>query len=345
VNAIETGAVLAAHARQARLAKPAGSLGRLEEIACWFAARLGEPAPLMPRAEVFVFAGDHGVASRGISAFPQAVTAQMVENFARGGAAINVLTRLEDVPLHVVDVGVASERPTPRTVRQERIRRGTRDLSVEAAMTADEAANAIAVGRRCARESIGRGTRLLIAGDMGIGNTTAAAALICAFTGLAACEVVGSGSGVDAHGLERKRHAVDAALKRLRTAQIADPVRVLAQLGGFEIAAIAGCYLEAAALSVSVLLDGFVTTAAALAAVAIDAGTRDWLLAAHVSAERGHRAALRALALEPILDLRMRLGEASGAALALPLIRAALALHREMATFEEADVSSCVTAP
>jgi len=330
----------AARERQARLTKPAGSLGRLEDLACWFAERLGEPVPAMPRAEICVFAGDHGVAAHGVSAYPAEVTAQMVASFARGGAAINVLARLADAPLQVIDVGVAARGPAPAGVRCERVRDGTRDLASGPAMTTGEAHAAIAIGRQCAGESIGRGTRLLIAGDMGIGNTTAAAALICAFTGLAVHDVVGAGTGIEAAALDRKRRVVESAVGRVRSAHVHEPHAVLAQLGGLEIAAITGFYLEGAERRVPLLLDGFVTTAAALAAVAMQAGTREWLLASHRSAELGHGAALRALGLDPLLDLGLRLGEGSGAAVAMPLIRAAVALHREMATFDEAGVST-----
>lgn len=330
----------AARARQLQLTKPPGSLGRLEDLACWFAARLKNPVPPMPQCEVFVFAGDHGVAARGVSAFPQAVTAQMVANFARGGAAINVLASQEGCRIEVVDVGVASADPPPPGVSNERVRAGTRDLAETAAMTADELSAALAVGARCARAAVGRGAQLIIAGDMGIANSTAAACLICAFTGAAPESVVGRGTGVDDAGLVRKREVVHMALARV--AQVSgsrDPSRTLAELGGLEIAAIAGLYLECARLGVPVMLDGYISTSAALAAAAIEPGVSDWMLASHRSAEAGHRFALEKLQLEPLVDLRLRLGEGTGAALVLPLVRAALALHAKMATFGEAGVS------
>ena len=194
----------AARARQLQLTKPPGSLGRLEDLACWFAARLGNPVPAQPPCEVFVFAADHGVAARGVSAFPQSVTGQMVGNFARGGAAINVLASLEGCRIEVVDVGVASDEAPPAGVRNERVRAGTRDLASESAMTADELRAALAVGERCARAAVARDARLLIAGDMGIANSTAAACLICAMTGATPESVVGRGTGVDDAGLVRK---------------------------------------------------------------------------------------------------------------------------------------------
>src|SRR3984957_19894202 len=202
----------AARARQQQLTKPPGSLGRLEELACWFAARSGNPVPEIARTEIFVFAADHGVAARGVSAFPQSVTGQMVANFARGGAAINVLASLEGCRIEVVDVGVASDEAPPAGVRNERVRAGTRDLASESAMTADELRAALAVGERCARAAVARDARLLIAGDMGIANSTAAACLICAITGATPESVVGRGTGVDDAGLVRKVDVVRIAL-------------------------------------------------------------------------------------------------------------------------------------
>jgi nicotinate-nucleotide--dimethylbenzimidazole phosphoribosyltransferase len=348
-----------ARARQLQLTKPPGSLGRLEELACWFAARMRNPIPEISRSEIFVFAADHGVASQGVSAFPQSVTGQMVANFAGGGAAINVLAKLADCRIEVVDVGVASDAEPPRSVRREKVRAGTRDLLVEAAMTDEELTAALDVGARCAREAIQRGAQLLVAGDMGIANTTAAACLICAFTDTMPEQVVGRGTGVDDAGLSRKREVVTAALARARKAiglpdspaaagtskanatsdsPGAGARRMLAHVGGLEIAAMAGFYIEAARGGVPVLLDGYISGAAALAAVRLEPGTVRWMLASHRSAEGGHGHALQALGLNPLVDLGMRLGEGSGAALTLPIIKAALALHRNMATFASAGV-------
>ncbi len=332
----------AARARQLQLTKPPGSLGRLEDLACWFAGRLKNSVPPMPRCEVFVFAADHGVAERGVSAFPQSVTAQMVANFARGGAAINVLAGLEDCRIEVVDVGVASGDPSPPTVRKERVRAGTRDLASTAAMTPEEVRAAMSAGERCARAAFERGARLLIAGDMGIANTTAAACLICAFTGETPEAVVGRGTGVDDVGLIRKRQVVQIALARVAKGDAGDPISTLAELGGLEIAAMAGFYLESARAGVPVMLDGYISTAAALAAAAVEPGVVEWMLASHRSAEGGHQFALRKLKLEPLLDLGLRLGEGTGAALALHLVRAALVLHARMATFGEAGVSGSI---
>src|SRR4051812_45038204 len=361
-----------ARARQLQLTKPPGSLGRLEELACWFAARLSNPIPEISHSEIFVFAADHGVASQGVSAFPQSVTGQMVANFAGGGAAINVLAMLEKCPIQVVDVGVASDDEPPPSVRREKVRAGTRDLLIEAAMTDEELTAALDVGARCAREAIQRGAQLLIAGDMGIANTTAAACLICAFTDTMPEQVVGRGTGVDDAGLTRKREVVTAALARARKAigshgspaaatskaivtpdspsagtgkapgtpelPSAGARKMLAHVGGLEIAAMAGFYIEAARSGVPVLLDGYISGAAALAAVRLEPCTVRWMLASHRSAEGGHGYALQALGLSPLVDLGMRLGEGSGAALTLPIIKAALALHRNMATFASAGV-------
>jgi nicotinate-nucleotide--dimethylbenzimidazole phosphoribosyltransferase len=353
----DTRAETAARARQQQLTKPPGSLGRLEELACWFAARLSNPTPQISRSEIFVFAADHGVAVRGVSAFPQSVTAQMLGNFANSGAAINVLASLEGCRIEVVDVGVAGDSELPRGVRNERVRPGTRDLFSEAAMTDDELTAALSVGERCAREAVQRGAQLLIAGDMGIANTTAAACLICAFTDALPEDVVGRGTGVDDVGLARKREVVAAALARARagigsvasgsapagTDRVATARQLFAHLGGLEIAAMAGLYTEAARNGVPVLLDGYISAAAALAAVRLEAGTLPWMLASHRSAERGHSVALQALGLDPLVDLGMRLGEGSGAALTLPIIKAALALHRNMATFAQAGVDGATS--
>jgi nicotinate-nucleotide--dimethylbenzimidazole phosphoribosyltransferase len=348
----------AARERQQQLTKPPGSLGRLEELACWFAGRLRHPTPEIVRSEIFVFAGDHGVAHRGVSAFPQSVTGQMLGNFANGGAAINVLASLQGCRIEVVDVGVGGDLVTPRGVRNERVRAGTRDLFAEAAMTDDELAAALSVGEHCAREAVTRGAQLVIAGDMGIANTTSAACLICAFTGALPELVVGRGTGVDDAGLARKVAVVEGALARARS-QVGSAAgsipragagedaattawQMFAQLGGLEIAAMAGLYIESARSGVPVLLDGFISGAAALAAVALEPRAARWMLASHRSFESGHAVALEALGLNPLIDLGMRLGEGSGAALTLPIIHAALALHRKMATFAEAGVAGAV---
>jgi nicotinate-nucleotide--dimethylbenzimidazole phosphoribosyltransferase len=332
-------ALAAARARQLLLTKPHGALGRLEDLACWFAARQGRsiPAPLV--AAITVFAADHGVAARGVSAYPSEVTAQMVANFARGGAAINVLARHAGARLTVVDVGVAGELAGGADVVRARVRAGTDDLSAAPAMTREAAERALAVGAERAAADVAAGATLLVAGDMGIANTTAAACLVCALTNEPPDEIVGYGTGLDEVGRARKVAVVERALARARTRAPLDGVGWLAELGGLEIAAMAGYYVEAARRAVPVVLDGFISAAAALAARAIAPRAVEWMLAAHVSAERGHRAALHELGLEPLVDLGLRLGEGSGAALVLPLLDAAIALHAGMATFADAGVA------
>ncbi|MDP1680570.1 MAG: nicotinate-nucleotide--dimethylbenzimidazole phosphoribosyltransferase [Burkholderiales bacterium] len=326
-----------ARARQAQLTKPPGALGQLEDIACWFAARQKRVVPKVLVPAITVFAGDHGVVEAGVSAFPSIVTGEMVKNFARGGAAINVLARNIGARLTVVDAGVASDVSAVQGIVHCNLRRGTANLVQGPAMTRNEAERAIALGRVQARADIAHGANLLIAGEMGIGNTTPSACLICAFTGADADAVVGSGTGVDDAGRARK---IDAVRKGLaRAGHLADGIDALTQVGGLEIAAMAGYYLEAAEAGVPALLDGFISTAAALAARAIDPRVTDWLLASHLSFENGHRIALEHLGLAPLVDLQMRLGEGSGAALVVPLLQAALKLHAEMATFAEAGIS------
>jgi nicotinate-nucleotide--dimethylbenzimidazole phosphoribosyltransferase len=315
-------------------------LGRLEALAVQFAGITGRERPRGDRRLVAVFAADHGVAADGVSAYPQAVTGQMVGAFAGGRAAVSVLARQAGARLVVVDVGVASPLPPDLPIRHRRVRPGTASFLVGPAMCREEALAALAVGVDTVEEALadGEGLDLLALGEMGIGNTTAAAAVTAGLLGLPAEAVVGRGTGVDDAGLARKRAVVAAGLAHHRP-DPADPVGVLAAVGGLEIAALAGAILRAAAARVPVLLDGYVVGAAALAAVALAPAARSCLLAAHRSPEPGHGPVLAALGLEPLLDLGMRLGEGSGAALALPLVAAALAAHAGMATFAEAGVS------
>jgi nicotinate-nucleotide--dimethylbenzimidazole phosphoribosyltransferase len=308
-----------AAARQATLTKPAGSLGRLEELAVWLARWQRRVLPRLERVSVLVFAGNHGVTARGVSAYPQAVTRQMVANFAAGGAAINQLARLAGAELTVVPIEL--ERPTA-------------DFTQEPAMSPAEFLIAFDAGYA----AVSPDADLVGLGEMGIGNTTAAAALCTALLGGGAVRWVGRGTGVDDAGLQRKCAAVDAAIERHRTV-LGDPLAVAAALGGRELAAIAGAALAARAHEIPVLLDGFVATAAILPLTRIGSGFLEHCCAAHVSAEAGHRALLEELDLRPLLDLGMRLGEASGAALAIGVLRAALACHAGMATFSDAGVA------
>lgn len=340
IPAPDEGAFAAACARQATLTKPQGALGRLEDLACWFAARQRRAIPVPVTPAITVFAADHGVAARGVSAYPSEVTAQMVANFARGGAAINVLARALGARLTVVDVGVAAPLDALATVVQAKVRPGTADLAAGPAMTRAEAERALAVGAERAAADVAAGATLLIAGEMGIGNTTASACLVCAFGGEPPDRIVGHGTGIDAATHARKVEIVAHALERARARAPRDGLDWLAELGGLEIAAIAGYFLAAARSGVPALVDGFIAAAAALAARAVEPRVVDWLLASHASVERGHRHALRALGLEPLVDLALRLGEGTGAALVVPLVNAALKLHAEMATFAEAGVAA-----
>lgn len=329
---------LAALARQGTLTKPPGSLGRLEELSVWVAACQGVcPPEQFERARVVVFAGDHGVTASGVSAFPAEVTGQMVANFAAGGAAINALAEVAGAGVRVVDIAVDGESPTP-AIGAHKVRRGSGNIAVEDALTRDEALTAIAAGRAIADEEVDSGADLLIAGEMGIGNTTVATTLLAALTGSEPVAVVGRGTGIDDEGWRRKTAAIRDALFRTRDVR-ADPVALLAACGGADIAAMAGFLAQAAVRRTPVLLDGVVVTAAAVVANEMARGARDWWQAGHLSTEPAHRIALQRLQLIPILDLGMRLGEGSGATVALPVLRAAVATLASMATFGEANVS------
>lgn len=327
-----------ARVRQEQLTKPRGALGRLETLAIRLAALQSNPRPTLTHVWISVFAADHGIAADGVSAFPQAVTAQMVANMARGGAAISVLARALDAELELVALGtVAPLVPLPG-IRHEPIAPSTAHFAHTAAMTPAQRDQALASGRAAAERAGAAGTRLFIGGEMGIGNTTAAAALACALLDCPADELVGPGTGVVGAALEHKRTLVARALDRHRAA-LDDPAAVLACVGGFEIAALVGAYVACAQHGITMLIDGFIATAAALIAARLCPGAEQWMLLAHRSAEPGHRMLTAALGLEPILDLGLRLGEGSGAATAVPILRLACALHNEMATFAEAGVA------
>lgn len=312
-------AMAGARERQAELTKPSGSLGRLEELAIFMAGWQGTPRPGLERARAVVFAGNHGVAARGVSAFPAEVTAQVVANFAAGGAAINVLARVGGAELSIVSLDL--DHPTA-------------DIMQEPAMTEAACLSALNAGAAV----VAPDTQLLLVGEMGIGNTTPAAAICAATFGGEAAQWCGRGTGIDEPALSRKVHAVEQALK-LHRVNCGNPFETLRRLGGREIAAMAGAVLAARMLRVPVLLDGFVVCAAVAPLLAERPELAGHCIAAHCSAEAAHRHLLGRLGLEPLLDLGLRLGEGSGAALALPLIRAALATHEEMATFAEAAVA------
>jgi nicotinate-nucleotide--dimethylbenzimidazole phosphoribosyltransferase len=318
--------------------KPRRSLGRLEQLACQIAAIRGEVCPSLPEKAIVVMAGDHGVAEERVSAYPQAVTAQMLLNFARGGAAINVLARQARARLIVADMGVKGElAPTPE-IRNHRIGAGTRNFTREPAMTRAQAIAALEIGIALATELCEGGVTLIGLGDMGIANTTASSALATVLTGAPVEEMIGRGTGVDDGGMQRKLDAIRRGLALHRPDEH-DPVGVLAALGGFEIAGLAGVVLGAAAKRVPVVIDGFICSTAALVAACIAPRAGSYLIGAHRSVEAGHRIVLRALELEPLLDLQLRLGEGTGAALAMQMVDAALHILHEMATFGAAGVS------
>jgi nicotinate-nucleotide--dimethylbenzimidazole phosphoribosyltransferase len=347
IGPLDTATMEVTARRLDRLTKPPGSLGRLETLAIELAGIRGEPVTSIDRPAIAVFAGDHGVTRQGISPYPSEVTRQMVANFAAGGAAINVLSRAAGADLVVVDVGVTGE---PLTVDDAggagsgarfvaaRVASGTRDFSIEPAMTVDETTAAIETGRHVAAELIDAGCDLLGVGEMGIGNTTASSAIVAALTGRPAADVTGRGTGLDDAGVRHKAAVIDAALE-LHRPDPGRPLDVLAAVGGLEIAALAGAILQAAAERVPVVLDGFITGAAALVAARLAPDLPARLIASHRSAEPGHRLVLDTLGLDPVLDLGLRLGEGSGAALAIPVVAAAARVLGEMATFEGAGVS------
>ncbi len=324
----------AARARQDNLTKPRGALGRLEDLSVWVSSCQGVcPPKQFERARVVVFAADHGVARAGVSAYPPEVTAQMVATIDAGGAAINVLAELAGAGVRLVDVAVDTEAPGTHKVR-----RSSENIAVADALSEDEVAAAVAAGRDIADEEVDSGADLLIAGDMGIGNTTAATVLVCALTNTEPVAAIGRGTGIDDAGWIRKTAAVRDALYRVHPVR-SDPVAVLRVGGGADLAAMAGFLAQAALRRTPVLLDGMVVTSAALVAERLAPGARAWWQAGHRSTEPAHALALAQLELEPIVDLGMRLGEGSGAAVALPVVRAAIATLAQMATFDSAGVS------
>lgn len=331
-------AAAAARARQDTLTKPRGSLGRLEDLSVWVASCQGKcPPHQFRRARVVVFAGDHGVVRAGVSAYPAEVTAQMVANIAGGGAAISVLADVAGATVRVVDLAVDAD-PLSVEISAHRVRRGSGDIREQDALTADEVTAAVAAGRRIADAEVDAGADLLVAGDMGIGNSTAASVLIAALTGAEPVEVVGDGTGVGDAGWARKTAAVRDALFRSRSVA-SDPVGLLRSCAGADFAGLAGFCAQAAVRRTPLLLDGLAVTAAAMLAERFAPGARVWWQAGHRSPEPAHALALAHLRLEPIIDLHMRLGEGAGAAVAVPVLRAAVAALSSMATFAEAGVS------
>lgn len=329
----------AAEARQNALTKPKGALGALERLAIRLAALQRTDRPRADNVRIVLFAGDHGITAQGVSAYPSAVTVQMLGNFARGGAAISVLARELGAPLEVIDVGTLAANEIAG-VMIDKPCRGTRDFSREPAMTIDEAQHALMTGRRAALRAAEHRADLLILGEMGIGNTTSATAIAAALLARPPADLAGAGTGLDAEGVRHKTAVISEALKLHGLTQPdTDPLKVLTRVGGLEIAALSGAIIGAAQSGIPVLVDGFIVTVAALLAIRLNASCHGWLIYSHRSSEQGHRLVLDALGAEPILDLKLRLGEGSGAALALPIVRLTCALHAQMATFAEANVS------
>ena len=339
IRPADAAAMTAAGELQARLTKPAGSLGALEELSVRLAGLAGVCPPPMPEpATVAVFAGDHGVHAQGVTPWPQEVTAQMVANFVAGGAVVNAFARQAGAEVMVIDVGVSIPLHGGPNLVDANVRRGTRDMTVEPALTRDEARAALEVGIAVAGQLVEAGAKCLLTGDMGIANTTPAAALIAVFTGSDPAAVTGRGTGIDDATLRHKTSVIAAALDR-HTPDRSDPLGVLATVGGLEHAALAGFILGAAAHQVPVIIDGVIAASAALAAAAFAPDAVAAMVAGHRSAEPGASVALRHLGLEPLLDLGMRLGEGSGAVLALPVAASAVRVLREVATFDSAGVS------
>lgn len=338
IGHLDVDAMKSARERLDSLTKPQGSLGRLEELAARIAGITGKGIPDIPKKLSILMAADHGVVEEGVSAFPQEVTIEMIENFIKGGAAMNVLSRHAGADLWVVDIGVKGDISDKKGIIHRKIANGTYNMAKGQAMTKDEAIMAMEVGISLVEEAKNKGYGLIGTGEMGIGNTTASTAVVCAFSGLGPSEVVGRGTGVDDKGLKRKIDTIEKALIVNRP-DSDDPVDVLSKVGGLEIAGLAGVFLGCAAMRIPVLIDGFISGAAALVAYRLNSLAGEYMIASHLSMERGHRVELEMMGLKPLLDLDLRLGEGTGAALSMGIVDASIEIIREMATFEEAGVS------
>ncbi|MGD8189562.1 nicotinate-nucleotide--dimethylbenzimidazole phosphoribosyltransferase [Brevibacillus ginsengisoli] len=321
-----------------QLTKPPGSLGRLEELAIQLAGITGEPFPVVTPPGIIVFAGDHGVVDEGVSAFPKEVTVQMIYNFVNGGAAINVFGRQIGAHLQVVDVGVASDLDIPQ-VWNKKVKKGTNNFYIQDAMTREEAEQSILVGIEACEKMLTDGAKLIIIGEMGIGNTTASSAILSALTGIEAEKLVGKGTGISDQSWNHKIRIVKESLESRKPNPL-DPIDVLDKVGGLEIGAMAGAILGAAASRVPVLVDGFISSIAAHLAVRLCPAVKEYLIISHRSVEQGHEAILEELGQTPLLDLQLRLGEGSGAAVAFPIVESSTRMIREMATFSSAGISS-----
>jgi len=334
----DEGAMAVARARQDTLTKPLGSLGRLEELSVKVAGIKGEPMPGLSRKAIVTMAADHGVAAEGVSAYPQEVTAQMVQNFLRSGAGINVLATLVGAKVIVVDMGVASAMEPHPALVSRKIAYGTQNMARGPAMTREQAINSVEVGVEIAEKEVEKGLDIIGTGDMGIGNTTPSSAITAVFTGEPVDKVTGQGTGIDDRQLAQKVKVIERAL-RANQPDPNDPIDVLSKVGGFEIAGLSGVILGAAAHRIPIVIDGFISGAAALIAAGLSPTVRDYLIASHISVEIGHQAILDYLGLRPLLALELRLGEGTGAALGIFLVEAAARVLTDMATFSEAGVS------
>ena len=337
-KAVDAEAVAQANARQQQLTKPAGSLGQLEKLAVQLAGLQGRVKPSLEHLWITIFAGDHGVVAEGVSAYPQEVTGQMLHNFVSGGAAISVLARQLQAQLEVIDLGTVNLALDLPGVRHLHLGAGTANFVQGPAMIASQGEQALQAGRDSVLRAIEAGAQLFIGGEMGIGNTTAASALACALLDCPVVHLTGPGTGLNAAGVSHKAQVIERALA-VHGAQRGDPLQTLFNLGGFEIAALVGAYLACAQQGLPILVDGFICSVAALVAVRLNPASREWMLFGHRGAEPGHRHLLESLQATPLLDLGLRLGEGSGAALAVPLLRLACDLHGQMATFTEAAVA------
>ena len=338
IQPTDTRLLAQAQTRLDRLTKPIGSLGRLEELAARYVMITGELKPKVPRGAVFTFAADHGVTTEGVSAYPSAVTPQMVLNFLRGGAGVNVLARHVGIEVRVVDIGVDFDFAGIPGLIHRKVMPGTKNLLVESAMNSTQAEHALQIGIDLATEAAQEGIGLIGTGEMGIGNTTASSAITAVMTSRPVSEVTGRGTGIDDAGHARKIEVIERALA-FHQLDAADAMEVLAAVGGLEIGGLAGLMLGAAAARIPVVLDGFIAGAAALIAVGLQPRCKDYLIASHRSVERGHQAILDHLGLKPLLDLDLRLGEGTGACLGMGLVCGAIKILTEMATFDEAGVS------
>ena len=336
---ISSESIQQAKERQDQLTKPPGSLGKLEELAIMFSAIQKTQQPNVDKVHITIFAADHGIAAEGVSAFPQVVTTEMIKNFSRGGAAISVLAKEQNAKLEVVDLGSVVEADELDGVISARIAKGTANFSQQAAMTEAQLEKAFQAGEAAVQRAIDAGANVFIGGDMGIANTTSATALACAYLNKSAIEIAGAGTGLDEKGISHKAQVIQQALEKHQASSLS-AVDILRFFGGFEIAALTAAYISAAQNGLPVVVDGFITTAAALAAVKITPECADWFIYSHQSHEQGHKLILQSLNAEPLINLNMRLGEGSGAAIAIPLLRQACAIHSNMATFAEAGVST-----